>query len=68
MVAVSLHLYTLSIIDRSNPESFNIGGQRSGEKVGRGSDNKIPFVAAIETNEEGHPLRAVFSPVIGFHK
>lgn len=43
-----------------------LGGQRSGGKVGRGSDNKIPFVAAIETNAEGHPLRAVFSPVTGF--
>lgn len=43
-----------------------LGGQRSGGKVGRGSENKVPFVAAIETNEEGHPLRAVFSPVQGF--
>lgn len=43
-----------------------LGGQRSGGKVGRGSENKVPFVAAVETNEEGHPLRAIFSPVSRF--
>jgi transposase-like protein len=45
-----------------------LGGQRSGGKVGRGSENKFPFVAAVETNEEGHPKRAVFSPVKGFNR
>jgi hypothetical protein len=43
-----------------------LGGQRSGGKVGRGSENKVPFVAAIETNEEGHPMYAVFAPVKSF--
>jgi hypothetical protein len=33
------------------------GGEFSGGKTGRGSDNKIPFVAAVQTNEQGHPLR-----------
>lgn len=43
-----------------------LGGQRSGGKVGRGSENKMPFVAAVETNKDGHPIRAVFSPVKSF--
>lgn len=44
-----------------------LGGERSGGTVGRGSENKIPFVAAIETNDQGHPKRAVFSPVKAFN-
>ena len=30
-----------------------LGGQRSGGKVGRGSENKIPFVTAVQTTESG---------------
>jgi Zn ribbon nucleic-acid-binding protein len=45
-----------------------LGGQRSGGKVGRGSENKVPFIAAVETNEEGHPKYAVFAPVKSFSK
>ena len=33
-----------------------LGGQRSGGKRGRGAPGKTPFVAAVETNDEGHPL------------
>jgi hypothetical protein len=43
-----------------------LGGIRSGGKVGRGSENKVPFVAAVETNDQGHPLRAIFAPVKSF--
>lgn len=43
-----------------------LGGERSGGKAGRGSENKIPFIAAIETNAQGHPKRAVFTPVKTF--
>ena len=39
-----------------------LGGRHEG-KGGRGSENKIPFIAAVETNSQGHPKRAVFSPV-----
>lgn len=42
-----------------------LGGKHPG-KAGRGSENKIPFVAAVETNDQGHPKRAVFSPVKAF--
>lgn len=43
-----------------------LGGERNGGKVGRGSENKVPFIAAVETNEQGHPLRAIFSVVKSF--
>ncbi len=32
-----------------------LGGERSGGKAGRGSENKIPFVAAVSVDDEGHP-------------
>ena len=34
-----------------------LGGERSGGKRGRGAPGKTPFVAAVQTNEQGHPLR-----------
>ena len=35
-------------------------------KAGRGSGNKIPFVAAISLSEQGRPLRIKLAPVPGF--
>ena len=43
-----------------------LGGERTGDKRGRGAPAKTPFVAAVETNEEGHPLRMKLSVVDGF--
>jgi len=43
-----------------------LGGENPGGKVGRGSENKIPFIAAVQTNEKNHPLYAVFSQVKAF--
>jgi hypothetical protein len=43
-----------------------LGGERVGGKVGRGSENKIPFIAAVETNDNGHPVYAVYSRVKSF--
>ena len=45
-----------------------LDGERSGGKVGRGSENKVPFMAAVETNSHGHPKRVVFSPVKSFSR
>jgi transposase-like protein len=42
------------------------GGERHGGKRGRGSENKTPFVAAVSTNEEGHPIRMNFTVLKGF--
>jgi hypothetical protein len=38
-----------------------LGGERSGGKTGRGSENKVPFVAAVQTTETGKPHLACFS-------
>jgi hypothetical protein len=43
-----------------------LGGERSGGKPGRGSENKTPVVAAIACNEAGHPLRMNMNVVEGF--
>ena len=42
------------------------GGELSGGKAGRGSENKIPFVAAVELNNEGRPIRIKMNRVSGF--
>lgn len=33
-----------------------LGGERTGGKVGRGSENKVPFMAAVQTTEDGQPV------------
>lgn len=43
-----------------------LGGELTGGKAGRGSENKVPFVAAISLNDEGHPLYIKMTPVAGF--
>lgn len=43
-----------------------LGGERSGGRAGRGSENKVPFVAAVSLSDEGHPLRTKLTPVAGF--
>jgi len=43
-----------------------LGGERTGGKAGRGSENKVPFVAAVSLDAAGHPLRVKLTPVTGF--
>lgn len=43
-----------------------LGGERSGGKSGRGSENKVAFVAAVSLNDDGHPLRTKLTPVPSF--
>lgn len=33
-----------------------LGGQRTGGKAGRGSENKVPLVAAVQTTPDGKPV------------
>lgn len=47
-------------------DDADYGGKRHDGKRGRGSENKTPFVAAVSTNEEGHPIRMNFTVVKGF--
>ena len=43
-----------------------LGGERPGGKPGRGSENKVPIVAAISLNNAGHPIYTKITPVSGF--
>lgn len=43
-----------------------LGGEHPGGKVGRGSENKVPFVAAVSLTEDDRPLRVCLTPVPGF--
>ena len=45
-----------------------LGGKAGGGKRGRGAGHKSPFVAAVETNEDGHPVRMKMMCVKGFRK
>ncbi len=42
------------------------GGERHGGKRGRGAAAKVPLVAAVATNEEGHPVAMRMSKVKAF--
>ena len=42
-----------------------LGGERAGPG-GRGSPNKVPFVAAVQFNAQGHPMYAKVAPVPSF--
>ena len=35
-----------------------LGGELPGGKPGRGSENKVPFIAAVQTTPQGHPVLA----------
>lgn len=59
--------------DDDKPLSGNIqlddvywGGERHGGARGRGSENKIPYVVAVSTNEAGHPVAMNMAVVKGF--
>jgi ISXO2-like transposase domain/Transposase zinc-ribbon domain len=38
-----------------------LGGELAGGTSGRGSENKVPFLAAVQTTESGQPVLACFS-------
>lgn len=44
------------------------GGERRGGKRGRGAPGKSPFLAAVATNGEGHPIAMRLTKVKGFRK
>ncbi|MCU7881167.1 MAG: transposase [Candidatus Thiodiazotropha sp. (ex Lucinoma aequizonata)] len=44
------------------------GGERHGGKRARGTPHKVPFVAAVATNEEHHPIAMRFSKLKSFSK
>lgn len=45
-----------------------LGGERTGSRPGRGSENKVPIVVAVSTTKDGRPREAVITPVASFSK
>ncbi len=39
-----------------------LGGEHPGDKAGRGSENKVPFVAEVSLYEQHHPIYANSRP------
>jgi transposase-like protein len=65
---------TMSLRDSEQPltgsvqvDDAYLGGERPGVG-GRGSPNKMPFVAAVSTNDHGHPMRVKMSQLTTFSR
>jgi transposase-like protein len=43
-----------------------LGGELSGGTTGRGSENKVPFLAAVSVDPDDHPVHAKLTAVAGF--
>ena len=43
-----------------------LGGERTGGSVGRGSENKVPFVAAVQTDAQRRPQRVLLTKIPSF--
>jgi len=43
------------------------GGEKHGGKRGRGASGKTPFVAAVQTNVDGHPIAMKMTRLEGFN-
>jgi transposase-like protein len=54
------------LVGRVEVDDAYLGGELVGGKAGRGSENKVAFIAAVQTSETNHPLLAVFSRVKSF--
>ena len=46
-------------------DAADLGGELTDGTAGRGSENKVPVVAAVSLNPDGHPLYAKMTPVPG---
>ncbi len=57
---------TTRLSGRVEIDDAYLGGENPGGKAGRGSENKVPFIAAVQTNEQNHPQYAIFSKVSSF--
>ena len=53
---------------RVEADDAYLGGAKHGGKRGRGAPGKTPFIAAVQTNEEGRPQRLKLQVVKGFRK
>ena len=58
MEAMRLRESGRELSGRVEMDDAYLGGERSGGKPGRGSENKVPFVAAVQTTPGGKPVFA----------
>jgi ribosomal protein L37AE/L43A len=58
MEAMRLREASRELDGRVEIDDAYLGGERSGGKAGRGSENKVPIVAAVQTSAEGQPVVA----------
>jgi transposase-like protein len=59
---------TKRLTGRIEVDDAYLGGERNGGKRGRGSPDKTPIVAAVETTPEGKPSRLKLRRVKGFRR
>jgi hypothetical protein len=58
MEAMRLREDRRELTGRVEIDDAYLGGELSGGKAGRGSENKVPFVAAVQTTPSGQPVLA----------
>ena len=61
MEVMRLREDTRRLTGRVEIDDAYLGGERSGGKTGRGSENKVPFIAAVQTTNDGKPVLACFA-------
>src|SRR4029453_9347364 len=61
MEVMRLREDTRQLSGRVEIDDAYLGGELSGGKAGRGSENKVPSIAAVQTTEDGQPVRACFA-------
>jgi hypothetical protein len=61
MEVMRLREDTRRLTGRVEIDDAYLGGEHSGGKTGRGSENKVPFIAAVQTTESGQPVLACFA-------
>jgi hypothetical protein len=66
MVAMSERDADYKLDGKVDIDDAYLGGERSGGKAGRGSENKVPFVAALSFDGAGHPFHLKLTTVPGF--
>ncbi len=62
MQVMQLREDSRQLTGRVEVDDAYLGGERSGGKRGRGSENKVPFIAAVQTTEGGQPHLVCFAP------
>lgn len=61
MQVMALREESRQLTGRVEVDDAYLGGEHSGGKTGRGSENKVPFIAAVQTTEDGRPHLACFA-------